>query len=106
MRAAVYKSTGPAADVLNVEEIDRPEPGLGEVLVRVHASGINPTDHKARSGMVTRPIHGFQIPHHDGAGVIEAVGAEVDPARRPAGLAVARGARPEVGDRRRVDRAA
>ena len=81
MRAALYRSTGAAAEVLTVEEVDRPEPGPGEALVRVHASGINPTDHKARSGAVPRPVDGFQIPHQDGAGVIEAVGAGVDPAR-------------------------
>ena len=42
---------------------------------------MNPTDVKARAGTTARPIDGFQIPHQDGAGVIEAVGAEVDPAR-------------------------
>src|SRR5260370_21966080 len=82
MRAALYRSTGKAADVLRVEEVPRPEPGPGEVLVRVYASGINPTDHKARSGAVPRPFDDFQIPHHDGAGVIEAVGPGVDPRRR------------------------
>ncbi len=81
MRAALYRSTGKAADVLRVEEISRPEPGPGEVLVRVYASGINPTDYKARSGAVPRPIDDFQIPHQDGAGVIEAVGPGVDPGR-------------------------
>src|SRR5271167_5102930 len=81
MRAALYSETGKAADVLQVEEIPRPEPGPGEVLVRVYASGVNPTDYKARSGAVPRPIDGFQIPHQDGAGVIEAVGPGVDPAR-------------------------
>jgi NADPH:quinone reductase len=81
MRAAPYRSTGKAADVLRVEEIPRPEPGPGEVLVRVYASGINPTDYKARSGAVPRPIDDFQIPHQDGAGVIEAVGSGVDPGR-------------------------
>ena len=81
MKAALYSSTGPAAEVLRVEEIDRPEPGPGEVLVRVYASGINPTDYKARSGAVPRPIDGFQIPHQDGAGVIEAVGPGVNPER-------------------------
>jgi NADPH:quinone reductase len=81
MRAAAYRETGKAADVLHVEEIPRPEPGPGEVLVRVYASGINPTDYKARSGAVPRPIDEFQIPHHDGAGVIEAVGPGVDPGR-------------------------
>ncbi len=81
MRAALYRETGKAADVLHVEEIPRPEPGPGEVLVRVYASGINPTDYKARSGAVPRPVDDFQIPHQDGAGVIEAVGPGVDPGR-------------------------
>ena len=81
MRAALYRATGKAADVLHVEEIPRPEPGPGEVLVRVYASGINPTDYKARSGAVPRPIDVFQVPHQDGAGVIEAVGPGVDPGR-------------------------
>jgi len=67
--------------VLRVEDVDRPEPGPGEVLVRVRASGVNPTDVKARSGATPRPVDGFQIPHHDGAGVIEAAGPGVDPAR-------------------------
>ena len=81
MRAALYRGTGKAAEVLHVEEVDRPEPGPGEVLVRVYASGVNPTDHKARSGAVPRPIDDFQIPHQDGAGVIEAVGPGVHPGR-------------------------
>src|SRR5437763_17146888 len=81
MRAALYRDMGEAAEVFGVEEVDRPEPGPGEVLVRVHASGVNPTDYKARSGAVPRPIDDFQIPHQDGAGVIEAVGAGVDPGR-------------------------
>jgi NADPH:quinone reductase len=81
MKAALYRDTGQAGDVFGVEEVDRPEPGPGEVLVRVHASGVNPTDYKARSGAVPRPIDDFQVPHQDGAGVIEAVGAGVDPGR-------------------------
>lgn len=81
MMAAVYRATGPAREVLRVEEVPRPEPGPGEVLVRVHASGVNPTDYKSRAGATARPIDGFQIPHHDAAGVIEAVGEGVDPAR-------------------------
>jgi NADPH:quinone reductase len=81
MKAALYTSTGPAGQVLRVDEVDRPLPGPGEVLVRVHASGVNPTDYKTRAGATARPIDGFQIPHHDGAGVIEAVGEGVDRAR-------------------------
>jgi NADPH:quinone reductase len=81
MKAALYRSPGPAAEVLSVEDVDRPDPGPGEVLVRVHASGINPTDWKTRSGATGRPVDGFQVPHHDGAGVIEAAGDGVDPGR-------------------------
>jgi NADPH2:quinone reductase len=81
MRAALYESYGPAADVLRIADIDRPEPGPGEVRVRIELSGINPTDWKSRSGATPRPIDGFQVPHHDGAGVIDAVGPGVDPGR-------------------------
>jgi len=80
MRAAVYRTTGDA-DVLEVTDIKRPGPGPGQVRVRLHASGINPTDVKSRSGATPRPIDGFQVPHHDGAGVIDAVGAGIDLAR-------------------------
>jgi NADPH:quinone reductase len=81
VRAASYDRYGPAAEVLKVHDVERPAPGPGEVLVRVALSGINPTDWKSRGGSTPRPIDGFQIPHHDGAGVIEAVGDGVDPAR-------------------------
>jgi NADPH:quinone reductase len=81
VRAASYDRYGPAAEVLTVREVDRPAPAAGEVLVKVALSGVNPTDWKSRSGATPRPIDGFQIPHHDGAGVIEAVGDGVDRAR-------------------------
>jgi NADPH:quinone reductase len=81
VRAASYDRYGPAAEVLRVHDVERPAPGPGEVLVKVALSGVNPTDWKSRSGSTPRPIDGFQIPHHDGAGVIEAVGDGVDPAR-------------------------
>ncbi|HEY6276464.1 MAG TPA: NADPH:quinone reductase [Streptosporangiaceae bacterium] len=81
MRAALYDRHGPAAEVLRVEEVDRPGPGPGEVRVKVTMSGVNPTDCKSRGGATPRPIDGFQIPQHDGAGVIDAVGEGVDPGR-------------------------
>lgn len=81
MKAALYDATGPARDVLKVTEVERPEPGPGEVRVRVAVSGVNPTDVKTRSGATPRQIDGFQVPDQDGAGVIDAVGPGVDPAR-------------------------
>jgi len=81
MKAAVYDRYGAAADVLRVVEIEQPQPGPGQVLVRIELSGVNPTDWKSRSGATPRPIDGFQVPHHDGAGVIDAVGEGVDPGR-------------------------
>ncbi|MEP2640597.1 MULTISPECIES: NADPH:quinone reductase [Roseobacteraceae] len=82
MRAAVYTQTGPAEDALHL--IDLPDPVLaaGEVLVRVHVSGINPADVKRRAGWNgMQMVHPQAIPHCDGAGVIEATGDGVDPSR-------------------------
>jgi NADPH2:quinone reductase len=81
MKAAVYRTPGSARDVLTIENVDRPEPGPGEVLVRVRASGVNPTDFKTRAGATPRPIDEFQVPNQDGAGVIESVGDGVDKTR-------------------------
>jgi NADPH:quinone reductase len=81
VKAALYDRFGPAREVLRVEDVERPEPGPGEVRVKVQVSGVNPTDWKSRSGATPRPIDGFQIPGHDGAGVIDAVGEGVDRGR-------------------------
>ena len=60
-----------------------PDPGPGEVLVRLRASGVNPSDVKRRSGAHPGATMQFPrvTPHSDGAGVIEAVGEGIDPAR-------------------------
>ncbi|MGG5810850.1 NADPH:quinone reductase [Falsiroseomonas sp. CW058] len=80
MRAAWYERTGPAGEVIAVGEMPTPAPAAGEVLVRLAASGVNPSDWKARGG--SRPMPAPRvIPHSDGAGVIEAVGAGIDRAR-------------------------
>lgn len=82
MFAAFYTRTGPAAEVLSVGEMAAPVAGPGEVLVRVHASGINPADVKRRGGWRGMGMdHPLIIPHTDGAGEIVDVGAGVDPAR-------------------------
>src|SRR3954452_2064948 len=81
MRAARYERTGPAEDVIEITEIDTPEPGPGEVRVRVAYSGVNPTDWKSRAGATSGLSGAFQIPNQDGSGTIDAVGDGVDPAR-------------------------
>lgn len=78
MLAAVYKKTGDARDVLVVRSVRRPEVGAGQVRVKVAFSAINPTDVKIRKGPTQRQIDGFQIPHMDGSGTIDAVGPGVD----------------------------
>lgn len=79
MQAAWYDRNGPAKDVLTVADWPTPTAGAGEVLVRIHSSGINPSDVKSRAG---RPlIAPTIIPHSDGAGVIEAVGEGVAKSR-------------------------
>lgn len=80
MRAAVYDRVGAAHEVLGVRELPRPEPGAGEVRVRVAASGINPADVKRRAGWRGRTTDMAIIPQGDGAGVIDATGPGVDPA--------------------------
>jgi NADPH:quinone reductase len=81
VKAAIYDQLGPAREVLRVTEVDRPEPGPGQVRVRLRVSGVNPTDWKTRSGATPRPVSGFQIPHLDGAGEIDAAGPGVEPGR-------------------------
>lgn len=81
MRAAWYERNGPAREVLQVGEMPDPQPGPGEVRVRVHASGINPSDWKSRVGTSRPMAFPRVIPHSDGAGVIDLVGAGV-PTRR------------------------
>jgi NADPH2:quinone reductase len=64
-----------------VGELPTPRPGPGEVLVRVFASGVNPSDVKSRQGLRSPIAYPRVIPHSDGAGIIEAVGQGVDSAR-------------------------
>ncbi|UXX83243.1 NADPH:quinone reductase [Roseovarius pelagicus] len=84
MRAISYDRFGPAADVLELGDVDLPLPGPGEVRVRLSHSGVNPSDAKARAGArpgVTKPAFDRIIPHSDGSGEIDAVGDGVDTSR-------------------------
>jgi NADPH2:quinone reductase len=79
-RAVVYTETGPA-DVLQFVQRPVREPGPGEVRVRIHRSGVNPTDWKSRSGATAGAAVGHeQTPGQDGAGVVDAVGEGVEAA--------------------------
>ncbi|MEU4354291.1 NADP-dependent oxidoreductase [Streptomyces virginiae] len=76
MRAIVVNEWGGPGNLVE-REIERPEPGLGEVLVRVHAAGVNPVDWKTRaSGALIAwgetPIVGWDV-----SGTVEAVGPGV-----------------------------
>ncbi|HEV3362130.1 MAG TPA: NADPH:quinone reductase [Pseudonocardiaceae bacterium] len=82
MRAAWYERTGAAEDVLVVGELPDPEPGVGEVRVRIHAAGINPADVKRRAGAGDRVMSAPRVvPGDDGAGVIDRVGPRVPAVR-------------------------
>lgn len=76
MRAAIYSKTGDSS-VLSVEEVPTPDPGPGEVRVRITCSGVNPTDWKSRAGLTRTAPSEPQVPHQDGAGVVDAVGEGV-----------------------------
>ena len=79
MRAAFYTKKGPAAEVLEMGEIETPSPGPGEVRIRIAASGVNPSDVKKRQGA---DLEFPQIvPQSDGAGEIDAVGDGVPASR-------------------------
>jgi NADPH2:quinone reductase len=80
MRAITYTQTG---DPGVLSEVDRPQadPGPGEVRVRIHRSGVNPTDWKSRAGAgAGNPVDPPQVPNQDGSGVVDAVGEGVEDA--------------------------
>jgi NADPH2:quinone reductase len=81
MRAAWYTKFGPAADVLEVGVLPDPEPGPGEVRVKLASSGVNPSDVKSRAVASRNAVYPRIIPHSDGAGIIDKVGEGVDPGK-------------------------
>jgi NADPH2:quinone reductase len=64
-------------EVLRLEEVPTPKPGPGEVLVRVHAVGVNPVETYVRAGTYARLPELPYTPGNDGAGVVEQVGPDV-----------------------------
>jgi NADPH2:quinone reductase len=63
-------------EVMQLEEVPDPQPGPGQVVVRVHAVGVNPVETYIRSGIYPKPPTPY-TPGNDGAGVIAAVGPDV-----------------------------
>lgn len=78
MRAVVYTQTGDP-DVLSMVDRPIPEPAAGEVLVRLHVAGVNPTDWRFRRGTGPGQPTPYPevVPGQDGAGVVEAFGEGV-----------------------------
>jgi NADPH2:quinone reductase len=80
MRVITYTQNGDP-DVLTLGDREAKDPGHGEVAVRIHRSGVNPTDWKSRTGSEPgTPVDPPQVPNQDGSGVVEAVGPGVDEA--------------------------
>jgi NADPH:quinone reductase len=80
VRAIEYSVTGDP-DVLTLADRPVPDPGPGEVRVRIHRSGVNPTDWKSRRGSGPgTAVEPAQVPDQDGSGVVDAVGQGVETA--------------------------
>jgi NADPH2:quinone reductase len=79
IRAAGYAAMG-GHDVLRIVDLPIRDPDVGEVRVRIHYSGVNPTDWKTRTGGIHMPIPEgrVQVPHLDGSGIVDAVGPGVE----------------------------
>ena len=78
MKAAIINEYG-GNEVVRIVDIERPEPKAGEILVKVHAAGVNPIDWKIRGGAGQRL--GMTLPIHMGGelvGTVEMLGAGVD----------------------------
>lgn len=80
MKAIAHREFG-SPDLLRCEEVEKPVPGNGEVLIAIRAASANPLDWKLMKGkprmlrlMVKARKDGFRIPGRDVAGVVEAVG--------------------------------
>jgi NADPH:quinone reductase-like Zn-dependent oxidoreductase len=75
MKACYIESFG-GRDKLKVADLPQPQPREGEVLVRIHAAGVNPVDWKIREGLL-KEVFPYKFPiimGWDLAGIVEAVG--------------------------------
>ncbi len=74
MRAVTVEGTGPGADVCE-RQLPRPDPGAGDIRIRVKAASFNPIDVKVRDGqwVASGPV----VLGQDCAGIVDAIGADV-----------------------------
>lgn len=77
MQAVRFHEVG-GPEVLRIEEIERPEPGAGEVLVRVAASAYNAADNGMRGGFLPIPVQLPHVPGYDVSGTVAALGEGVE----------------------------
>lgn len=88
-QAITYAQFG-GPEVLTITDIDVPSPGAGDIAVRVEAAGVNPVDHKLRSGArVSDPIDTPRRVGSDAAGIVSAVGVGVEGFREGDAVVVA-----------------
>ncbi len=81
MKAAWYERQGPAREVFEIGRMDDREPKAGEIRLRVAVSGVHPGDIKKRDDSFGTGMRFPRVvPHSDGAGWVDAVGEDVDPA--------------------------
>src|SRR2546422_710854 len=76
MKAIRVHEFGPP-DVMRLEEVPDPQPGAGQVLVRIRAVGVNPVDTYIRSGGYARKPELPYTPGTDAAGTVASVGDSV-----------------------------
>src|SRR5215470_9044904 len=80
MKAILVRQFG-GPEVLKLEEVPTPKPGAGQVLVRIHAAGVNPYETYMRAGTYAIKPPLPYTPGSDGAGVVEGVGEGVEKVR-------------------------
>ncbi|HEY8588717.1 MAG TPA: NADP-dependent oxidoreductase [Naasia sp.] len=77
MKAMRFHEVG-GPEVLRYEDVEKPEPGKGQVRIRVAGSAFSPADNGMRAGILPIPITLPHVPGYDVSGTVDAVGPEVD----------------------------
>ncbi len=67
MHAAYYESVGPASAVIRIGERPTPQPGPGAVRIRIHTSGVNPSEHQRACSLIHQALEDGILKHSIGA---------------------------------------